>query len=186
MVILFFTVHLYRLFIHFFCADVMDIINGKMPEHYNEDVCDMRNGPTSNVVLLIVITGTKFDDTNLRNKVRSSWGVHNRTDVRVIFYLIKHAGNDFTDVITPEIQNELVKYRDIMYINDYDNQPTIRAMTCLNWINTNCSNTKFLLKIDRSAAVNMHAMMNFVYSIPDTETNIVWGRIKKKKIRTYM
>lgn len=167
--------------IRFYRAD-MDTMTDKMTDHYNNDVCGMQDRPKSNVELLIMITGTKFDDINLRNKVRTSWGVSNRTDVRIIFYLIKHEGHGYNEVITPDIESEMAKHHDIMYINDSDNQPIYRALTSLKWVDTNCSNAKYLLKVDRSTAVNVPAIMDFVYSIPDTETDTVWGRVMKKKI----
>lgn len=143
------------------------------------DACRIKDGPASYVQMLIVITDVLYSDMESRTMIRKTWGAHNRTDVRIVFYLTREIN---FEPITPEINEEIRTYRDIVYIDESGYDPVYTAWTNLDWIKNKCNNAKFVLKIINGVCVNIPLLMNTLSEYKQTEVDTIWGRIRHKEI----
>lgn len=134
------------------------------------DVCEQNSE-----FQLLILVDSKADDMNLRSVIRS-WLKYfrlNKDQTRVVFFV----GSPMNPTKEINIRRENRENGDIILSNVPDtssNYSTMKSVSSLHWIATQCKNAKFVLKIDSKTVVNVQNVLNF--SLKNmVSTNTIWG-----------
>ncbi|XP_015112322.1 beta-1,3-galactosyltransferase 1 isoform X2 [Diachasma alloeum] len=140
--------------------------------------------------LVIVITSAP-SHSEARTAIRQTWGHYGqRRDVSIVFML----GRTKDPKLEISLDEEQNLYRDVIrgrFIDSYSNL-TLKTISTLEWVNTYCSEAKFLLKTDDDMFINIPRLLSFIDKHKNT-TNAIFGRlahnwkpIRNKKSKYYV
>ena len=124
-------------------------------------------------VFLVIYIHSAPDHFSRRTTIRKSWGdvSYYNVTVRRVFILglpsPSTPGTSGDDVIQDRIGTEAVEHGDIVqmdFVDSYYNL-TYKAVSALKWISRYCSRTRFVMKADDDAFVNLFTVLNNLTSI---------------------
>ncbi|XP_076101093.1 beta-1,3-galactosyltransferase 5-like [Mytilus galloprovincialis] len=112
-------------------------------------------------LLVLVYSATyKFDE---RHVIRETFGSMSQYDYRHIKYVFV-LGQTMNDTQQKEIEQESVKYRDIIqgnFIDSYRNL-TYKRVFSLFWVNRFCNNVMYVIKIDDDITINIPVLIPYL------------------------
>ena len=125
----------------------------------NKNTCDVKRLP----VLILVHSST--DHFSRRSAFRQTWANKNLfsgNELRVAFVL----GTTSDHEIQKGIENENDRYRDIVqgdFVDSYVNL-THKAITGLRWVDTNCPQAEFIVKVDDDVFLNVFQLFQKIHN----------------------
>ncbi|XP_015112319.1 beta-1,3-galactosyltransferase 5 isoform X2 [Diachasma alloeum] len=138
---------------------------GKCPKH-GEDMD-----------LVIVIT-SRPSHTAARTAIRQTWvSLEELTNVSAVFML----GTTEDPELEKLLQDEQKWYGDLIrgrFLDSYSNL-TLKTISTLEWVDTYCSNAKFLLKTDDDIFINIPRLLSFVEE-HEGQRNVIFGKLAHK------
>ncbi|XP_065214673.1 beta-1,3-galactosyltransferase 1-like [Planococcus citri] len=122
----------------------------------------------SNKPLMLIIVCSEIGHVEQRKAVRETWAVAAQRNNMAVLFLM---GIDTKKEIDHEIIDENLKYGDIIVENFVDtyNNLTIKSIMMLKWINQNCLNAKFIMKVDDDVYINVRNVLKTIDSVKDAD-----------------
>ncbi|VDI79652.1 beta-1,3-galactosyltransferase 1 [Mytilus galloprovincialis] len=112
-------------------------------------------------LLVVVYSATyKFDERHVIRKTFGSMSQYDNKHIKYVFVL----GKTMNDTQQKEIEQESVKYRDIIqghFIDSYRNL-TYKRVFGLFWVNRFCDNVKYVIKIDDDITINIPVLIPYL------------------------
>lgn len=113
-----------------------------------------------------------------RTAIRQTWGHYGqRRDIGVVFIIGATADPKFE----LNLQREQDMYGDIVrgnFVDSYTNL-TLKSISTLEWIDTYCSEVRFVLKTDDDMFINVPRLMSFV-NRHRKDKNAIFGKLARK------
>ncbi|XP_011307054.1 beta-1,3-galactosyltransferase 5 [Fopius arisanus] len=127
---------------------------------------------------LVIIVMSAPSHIEARTAIRQTWGhFGQRTDVSVLFIL----GTTRDVKLENLLQHEQKLYGDVIrgrFADSYSNL-TLKTISTLEWVDTYCSEAKYLLKTDDDMFINIPRLLSFVKK-HDRDKNVIFGRLARK------
>ncbi|XP_070501525.1 uncharacterized protein [Chironomus tepperi] len=131
------------------------------------DICN------ASLQLIIVVTSAP-GNVKARNAIRQTWGQFNSTDpVKLVFIV----GNSIPKN-EKNLKDEYAAHADIIHGNFIDSyyNLTLKTISMLEWIKSNCKMAKFILKADDDTFINVNKLLDVIKSRNDDKMTI-YGRV---------
>ncbi|KAK5646777.1 hypothetical protein RI129_005241 [Pyrocoelia pectoralis] len=116
-----------------------------------------------NQIKLVYIVKSSLDNFKHRNAIRQTWGYERRfSDVQIRTVFILGIGNNAD--LQSKINNEYLKYRDIVQINFEDSyfNNTIKTMMGFKWVINFCYNSNFYMFVDDDYYISTRNILRFI------------------------
>ncbi|ODN06437.1 Beta-1,3-galactosyltransferase 1 [Orchesella cincta] len=143
----------------------------------NAQVCP-NDGLDIRLTILITSAPGHF---SARDAIRLTWGHYaQRLDVSMAFII----GKTENETILDGIETEKRLYDDLIvanFVDSYDNL-TLKTMSSLEWIDTYCNQSEFVLKTDDDMFINVPNLLKFIDRIEteDKKRPKLYGRLARK------
>ncbi|XP_063972018.1 beta-1,3-galactosyltransferase 1-like [Diachasmimorpha longicaudata] len=129
-------------------------------------------------ISLVIIVMSAPLHTEARDAIRLTWGHYGqRSDVSILFML----GTTEDPKLEAILEEEEGRYHDVIrgrFVDTYSNL-TLKTISTLEWVDTYCSEAKFLLKTDDDMFINIPLLLSFTQS-HEKDRNIIFGRLARK------
>lgn len=128
------------------------------------------------VKLVIIITSAPNHEES-RNDIRNTWGQFALSQNISLGFLLGFTPNETVNKI---ISNEQKIHGDIIQgqsFDSYDNL-TLKTISALEWVDTQCSNAQFVLKTDDDVFINIERLLFFISEL-DPSIDAIYGRLAK-------
>lgn len=143
--------------------------------HFIDEINNICPSNGKGIELLIVIASMR-GNTLSRTAIRETWGnLDKRTDVSKAFIL----GDGPEQQLSVALSDEYYEYGDIIqghFIDFYQNL-TLKTISYLEWVDTFCSQAKYVLKTDDDVFINVHRLMTFLNK--RKKKRVIYGRVYK-------
>lgn len=149
------------------------------PGHMNEEIDIEQICPNkgNKLKLLILITSAQTH-TEARLAIRQTWGhFGTRRDVSTAFILGRTTNKTINDALTQEnmIYGDLIRGH---FIDSYNNL-TLKTLSSLEWVDSYCPKTKYILKTDDDMFINVPKLLQFL-DAHSKDKRVIYGRLAKK------
>jgi hypothetical protein len=132
-------------------------------------------GKFMDLVIIIMSAPTHIE---ARTAIRQTWGhFGQRRDISILFMLGSTADPKFER----NLEREQDMYGDIIrgrFIDSYTNL-TLKTISTLEWVDSYCSEVKFVLKTDDDMFINVPRLASFINKHRH-DKNVVFGKLAKK------
>ncbi|XP_034944780.1 beta-1,3-galactosyltransferase brn-like [Chelonus insularis] len=141
-----------------------------------------------NILHVVFIIKSAIENFDRRTAIRATWGSKKRffdVPTKIVFLLGVH----MNAAVQSQIDNEVIKYEDIVqsnFIDSYYNN-TIKTMLAFKWAKLYCSNSKFYMFVDDDIYVSVKNVLEFIrnpMSCIDESQNFNEFRPYKRKIKS--
>lgn len=129
-----------------------------------------------NIKLLVVIASAPVH-REARLAIRQTWGhFGTRRDVAIAF-LVGSAGQTTDEAIAAEnfMYNDIISGR---FVDSYNNL-TLKTISMLEWVDSECKRASFVLKTDDDMFINIPKLLQFIEK-KQTDKRTIYGRLAKK------
>lgn len=138
--------------------------------HSPSKICSQNE---TDLKLLIVVISSPIN-FNLRQAIRETWGQKSlQKNFKVVFIV-----GSSNSTIESRIASENKQHDDVIcgkFLDSYNNL-TLKTVSILDWVNSNCPNAKFILKADDDSFINVQNIFK-VISIHENDKKSIYGRI---------
>ncbi|XP_066582256.1 beta-1,3-galactosyltransferase 1-like [Prorops nasuta] len=113
-----------------------------------------------------------------RTAIRQTWGhFGQRRDISILFMLGATADPNVEKVLLQEqkMYNDIIRGK---FMDSYSNL-TLKTISTLEWIDSYCSEVKFILKTDDDMFINVPRLLSFI-SKHSKDRNVIFGRLARK------
>lgn len=144
---------------------------------YDEAVPDKCQNFGKDMDLLIIIMSAPTH-IEARTAIRQTWGHYGqRKDVGIMFLLGATTDAKIEKILKREedIYGDMIRAR---FLDSYSNL-TLKTVSILEWVDTYCSEAKFVLKTDDDMFINVPRLLAFVRKHAN-DKNVIFGRLAKK------
>ncbi|KAK2584938.1 hypothetical protein KPH14_002532 [Odynerus spinipes] len=132
-------------------------------------------GKEMDLVIIIMSAPTHVE---ARTAIRQTWGhFGQRRDISVLFML----GATSDSKVEKILEREQKIYGDIIrgkFMDSYSNL-TLKSISTLEWVDSYCSNVKFVLKTDDDMFINVPYLLAFINKHAK-DKNVIFGRLARK------
>ncbi|PRD24815.1 UNVERIFIED_CONTAM: Beta-1-3-galactosyltransferase 1 [Trichonephila clavipes] len=121
--------------------------------------------PSQSDLKLVIIVCSAAQNFAARQAIRSTWGKESRwTKDTKTFFIIGRSSENVTDMF---VHMEKAEYGDIIHYNLTDSyfNLTLKSVSLLKWVTTNCTNAKYVMKTDDDMFVNVPVILKTVYQL---------------------
>ncbi|KAJ8664956.1 hypothetical protein QAD02_006618 [Eretmocerus hayati] len=132
-------------------------------------------GKFMDLMIIIMSAPNHFE---ARTAIRQTWAHYGqRRDIGLVFMLGSTNDARFESSLEKEqdIYGDIVRGR---FIDSYLNL-TLKTMSTLEWVDTYCSEVKFVLKTDDDMFINVPRLLAFIYK-HKADTNVIFGKVAKR------
>ena len=132
-------------------------------------------------LLIFITSGTAKTWISQRQLARTKWLNNTNTSVRYMFVLGLSADVQENQVVL----NEAIEFKDILILNFTDTYRnlTLKVMSTMKWIASNCKNIRFVMKTDTDVFVNIPKIAKLINSEKFSSPNAVFGNRASYKNR---
>lgn len=127
---------------------------------------------------LVVIIMSAPTHLEARTAIRQTWGhFGQRSDMSVLFML----GTTLDSRVETILRKEQNMYNDVIrgrFVDTYSNL-TLKTISTLEWVDSHCSEVKYLLKADDDMFINVPRLLGFVNK-HGKDRNVIFGRLARK------
>ncbi|EZA49949.1 hypothetical protein DMN91_011836 [Ooceraea biroi] len=127
---------------------------------------------------LVVIVMSAPTHLEARTAIRQTWGhFGQRRDMSVLFML----GTTLDPRIEAVLRKEQNMYNDVIrgrFVDTYSNL-TLKTISTLEWVDSHCSEVRYLLKADDDMFINVPRLLAFVNKHAK-DRNVIFGRLARK------
>jgi len=127
---------------------------------------------------LVVIVMSAPTHLEARTAIRQTWGhFGQRSDMSVLFMLGTTLDSRIENVLRKEqnMYNDMIRGR---FVDTYSNL-TLKTISTLEWVDSYCSEVKYLLKADDDMFINVPRLLAFVNKHAK-DRNVIFGRLARK------
>ncbi|KAG7198312.1 hypothetical protein KM043_005714 [Ampulex compressa] len=132
-------------------------------------------GKGMDLVIIIMSSPNHFE---ARMAIRQTWGhFGQRSDMSILFML----GATMDSRVETTVEKEQKIYKDMIrgrFLDSYSNL-TLKTISTLEWVDSYCSEVKFLLKTDDDMFINIPLLQAFIIKHGHSK-NVIFGRLAKK------
>lgn len=133
------------------------------------------NGKNMDLIIIIMSAPTHLE---ARTAIRQTWGhFGQRSDMSILFML----GTTLDRKVETILHKEQNMYNDIVrgrFLDSYSNL-TLKTISTLEWVDTYCSQVKYILKSDDDMFINVPRLLAFVNKHA-RDRNVIFGRLARK------
>lgn len=132
-------------------------------------------GKYMDLVIIIMSAPTHFE---ARTAIRQTWGhFGQRRDIGIVFML----GSTSDPKFERNLQREQDMYGDIVRANFLDSyfNLTLKTISTLEWVDTYCSEVRFVLKTDDDMFINVPRLVSFINK-HRKDKNVIFGKVARK------
>ncbi|KAI1280919.1 Beta-1,3-galactosyltransferase 2 [Halotydeus destructor] len=136
--------------------------------------CDTDKGAAIDLMVVVTSAVTHFE---AREAIRKTWGAFAVERGSLLLFLL---GSSLDATVQDQVYREEGQYNDILqgsFIDDYYNL-TLKTISLMRWVNSTCSQVKYVLKVDDDMFVNMQMMVDF--SETRTFNKAIIGKLARK------
>ncbi|KAH0951092.1 hypothetical protein HN011_002127 [Eciton burchellii] len=127
---------------------------------------------------LVVIVMSAPTHLEARTAIRQTWGhFGQRSDMSVLFMLGTTLDSRVENVLRKEqnMYNDMIRGR---FVDTYSNL-TLKTISTLEWVDSYCSEVRYLLKADDDMFINVPRLLAFVNKHAK-DRNVIFGRLARK------
>lgn len=140
----------------------------------------MRKKTFRSVFVSIVSSPNHFEK---RSTIRQTWATHlrNQSNVNRELNVLRFSfvvGLTKDNIVQKKMMDESEQHGDILQVNVYEEEAnvSVKAAGLLNWVNLNCPETDYLLKVNDDVYVNVHNLATVLYAFSPFVPS-VYGRL---------
>ncbi|XP_059350798.1 uncharacterized protein LOC130693163 [Daphnia carinata] len=142
--------------------------------------CGQKMKTTRSVFVSIMSSPNHFEK---RSTIRQTWANHLKNQSKVnkqldVMGFTFVVGLTKDKIVQKKMMDESEQHGDMLQVNVYEEQAnvSVKAAGLLNWVNMNCPQTDYLLKVDDDVYVNVHNLATVLYAFSPFVRS-VYGRL---------